>query len=46
MTVIEESIDISVRPEEVFVYATDFSHFPNGRRESGRSTAKTMPLSP
>jgi uncharacterized protein YndB with AHSA1/START domain len=28
MDVIEESIDISRRAEEVFSYATDFSHFP------------------
>ncbi|MGH2779468.1 MAG: SRPBCC family protein [Actinomycetota bacterium] len=28
MTAIVESIDISRRPEDVFLYATDFSHFP------------------
>lgn len=28
MAAIVESIDISRRPEEVFAYATDFSHFP------------------
>ncbi len=28
MTTIVESIEISRRPEDVFLYATDFSHFP------------------
>jgi len=28
MAAVEESIEISRRPEEVFSYATDFSHFP------------------
>ena len=28
MATIVESIEISRRPEDVFVYATDFSHFP------------------
>jgi uncharacterized protein YndB with AHSA1/START domain len=29
MTAIAASIDISRRPEDVFSYATDFSHFPH-----------------
>jgi uncharacterized protein YndB with AHSA1/START domain len=28
MAAVEESIEISRRPEDVFSYATDFSHFP------------------
>jgi hypothetical protein len=35
MAEIIDSIDISRRPEDVFSYATDFSHFPDwqgGRR--------------
>jgi uncharacterized protein YndB with AHSA1/START domain len=28
MAALEESTDISRRPEDVFAYATDFSHFP------------------
>jgi uncharacterized protein YndB with AHSA1/START domain len=28
MAAIEESVDISRPPEDVFAYATDFSHFP------------------
>jgi uncharacterized protein YndB with AHSA1/START domain len=42
MAAIMESIDISRRPEDVFSYATDFSHFPDwqagvvsARRENG-----------
>src|SRR5260370_42087593 len=29
MAAVEESIEISRRPEDVFSYATDFSHFPH-----------------
>jgi hypothetical protein len=32
MAVITESIEISRRPEEVFAYATDYSHFPQWQR--------------
>jgi uncharacterized protein YndB with AHSA1/START domain len=38
MAAVEESIEISRRPEDVFSYATDFSHFPHwqGRVVSAR----------
>src|SRR5260370_29993447 len=29
MAAVEESIEISRRPEDIFSYATDFSHFPH-----------------
>lgn len=32
MAVIAESIEISRRPEDVFAYATDYSHFPQWQR--------------
>jgi uncharacterized protein YndB with AHSA1/START domain len=32
MAAIVETIDISRRPEDVFTYATDFSHFPDWQR--------------
>jgi uncharacterized protein YndB with AHSA1/START domain len=45
MTAIEQSIEISARPEEVFSYATDFSHFPEwqGGVRSARPESEAPP---
>jgi uncharacterized protein YndB with AHSA1/START domain len=50
MTAIVESIEIARRPEEVFSYMTDFSHFHewhagvvSARLEGGRSPSARKP---
>jgi hypothetical protein len=42
MAAIVESIEISRRPEDVFSYATDFSHFPEWQGASCRHGGAMM----
>lgn len=43
MATIVESIEISRRPDDVFLYATDFSHFPEWQGASCRRAGKVTP---
>jgi hypothetical protein len=46
MTAFAASIDISRRPEDVFAYTTDFSHFPHWQASVLSARRKVMPPSP